>query len=504
MKLFESVINYNEIENMELYDLLLELARNVDASIDSSVLYWFAKDVINKNDEVRPISVVEENGEIKFINNDNSLLFSMKKFECDTNSFKSPLRTNFLPLFDSLGYYFYNDQFITGEFGLYEDYSKNNDLSSYRYITFDKSNRLLNEFLVDFANSKMEKIHYDKHGIVKTKYFYNIKLKETICDNPSDVINRVSKYIDDNYLDYSKNQKERMFYECVDGYFYDISLYDEKYKYKDFYVSKRSKIYSKKMYDYFMENAHINGVHNRNIEKSFCKANSYNPNVKLLCLSDFVNGFMLKRKVSNYPINEMNSFIDSIDYYDTFDDSVLLNKYESKISEINKFLNSYLEHFSKKHRRKTRNRTIGSAFGSILIGNEKTFIFNCGDTRVYSLNKGSFKPLTCDDTIVWDMFKDEQISRDEASQYQRNAKLTKYLGQSKELSNKIITINNNEYDKLLLLSDGVTDYVNEATIETIISVNNDEDILDTLVVHANKNRSKYEDVTGCCYSKKSR
>ena len=81
-------------------------------------------------------------------------------------------------------------------------------------------------------------------------------------------------------------------------------------------------------------------------------------------------------------------------------------------------------------------------------------------------------------------------------------KLTKYLGISKELFNDIITINNDEYDKLLLLSDGVTDSVNDATIETIASVNNDEDILGTLIVHANKNRSKYDDVTGCCYFKK--
>ena len=169
---------------------------------------------------------------------------------------------------------------------------------------------------------------------------------------------------------------------------------------------------------------------------------------------------------------------------------------------INKNLGSYLEKYSKHHKRKTKNRTIGSALGTILIGNDKTFIFNCGCTRVYSLNRGTLKSLTCDDTIVWDMFKNDQISKEEAFQYQKGAKLTKYLGKSKELFNDIITINNDEYDKLLLLSDGVTDSVNDATIETISSVNNDEDILGTLIVHANKNRSKYDDVTGCCYFKK--
>ena len=500
MKLFEVVKKYNDNDNLELLNLLSVVSRDLDISIDPSVLYWFAEDVENKNSNVKPIGIEVKGDVFRFFNRDNDELFSLKKYSYENASLKSPLRTTILPMFDTKGYYFSNDQFITGEFGLYEDYS--DDFSLYRYVSFDKSNRLLDEYLVDLKNSKMEKSHYDKYGVIKTKYFYKVKSRNSNCEESSSIINKVSKFIDENYSNLSSTEKEKMFYNCVDGYFYDVKLVDEKYKYKDFYVSKRSKIYSKKEYDFFMESAHINGVHNRNLEKSFCKANSYNPNIKLLCLSDFVNGFMLKKKVANYPMNEMQYFIDDIDYSDTFDDSVLLNKYESKISEINKCLNAYLEHYSKKHKRKTKNRTIGSAFGSILVGNEKTFIYNIGDTRVYSLYKGNLKPLTCDDTIVWDMFKNDQITREEAFQYQKGAKLTGFLGKSKELFNEIITINNDEYDKLLLLSDGVTDSVNDATLQTIISVNNDEDILDTIIVHANKNRSKYEDVTGCCYSKK--
>ena len=504
MNIFDIVMKYNDNNDFDVNDLLADLSNSLEMSIDSSVLYWFSEDICKKNDILKPISFIEKNGEYFFFC-DNKKIFSINKNDGNfLSTLKSPLRTTILPLFDCKSCYFSNDQFITGDFGLYEDYSSNKDFSSYRYLTFDSSNRLLNEYFINLSDNKMEKNHYDKSGVIKTKYLYDINKKESMCDEASTIINKVSKFIDEEYPNYNKHKKEKMFYECIDGYFYDIKLVDKKYKYKDFYVSKHSKIFSKKDYDYFMESCHIDGVRNRNIEKYFCKSNIYNSNIKLLAISDFVNGYMLKNKIIKTPILEMQSLLENIDYSDSKDDSVLLNKYESKLSEINKLLFEKIQKFSKKHKRKTKNRVIGSAFGSILVGNEKTFIYNCGDTRIYSLKNGELISLTCDDTVVWDMYRDDKISRDEASQFQKGAKLTRFMGQTSELSRDIITINNDEYDKLYIFSDGITDSINESTIETIISVNNDEDILNNIIVHASKNRSKYEDVTGCCYSKKIR
>ena len=502
MELIDIVKEYNDSDDYNLEKLLLSIANNYDMRIDSNIIHWFSEDVINKNSDLKPISVELVDNNYVF-NSGNNCLFSMTKLNADSSvSLCSPLCTCILPMFDKCNFYFKNDQFITGDFGLYEDYSKFGDFTSYRYLTFYPFKGLKNEYYIDKTNGTMEKLFYDKSGVVDSKFIYSISMKDLKEDKASSVINKVTKFIDDNYPKYSKSEKDKLFYECIDGYFYDIRLTDKKTKYRDLYVSKKSSLYSKKNYDYFIESSHISGVQNRNIEKSFCKSSHLNTNIKLLCVLDFVNGFMLKNKIVKYPINEMQAFIDSITLSESKDDSVILNKYESKISEINKYMFEYIKKYKSKHAMRTKNRTVGAAFGSILVGNEKTFIFNCGDTRIYSLNDNELKAISNDDTVVWNMFKDNKISYDEAIQYQKGAKLTRFFGQSNELPRDILVINNSDYDKLFILSDGVTDSVNDSTLKTIISVNNDEDILDNIIIQANKNRSKYEDVTACCYSKK--
>ena len=136
-----------------------------------------------------------------------------------------------------------------------------------------------------------------------------------------------------------------------------------------------------------------------------------------------------------------------------------------------------------------------------MIGNYNTFIFNVGDTRAYILKDDELKQITYDDTIVWDLYKDKSITYDEAFDYQRGAKLTKYLGKTKDFCPNIISVNNDDYDQLFLLSDGVIDYLNNTTIQSIINVNSKEDVLNEIALLSNSKHIKHDDVSGCCYIK---
>ena len=136
MELIDIVKEYNDSDDYNLEKLLLSIANNYDMRIDSNIIHWFSEDVINKNSDLKPISVELVDNNYVF-NSGNNCLFSMTKLNADSSvSLCSPLCTCILPMFDKGNLYFKNDQFITGDFGLYEDYSKFGDFTSYRYLTF--------------------------------------------------------------------------------------------------------------------------------------------------------------------------------------------------------------------------------------------------------------------------------------------------------------------------------------------------------------------------------
>ena len=382
--------------------------------------------------------------------------------------------------------------------------SKSKDFSSYRYLTFDDSHHLNYETFVDFSKNKMKKIYYKKNGEVDSKFSYDIYLKNYSTSELSKVADKVTRFVDENFSNLSFADKNKLFYECVDGYFYDIKLSSKTSNYNEIYATKKSTVYSDETSKSYLDSSHIAGVQNNNLENSFFSSNWINSDIQLLCLSDFVNGSMMNKKLTNFPINELNSWFQRLELDTLKDDSLLLKGFESKISAINKHLIEEMSKYRKKHSKKTNNRVIGSAFAATLVGNDNTFIFNCGDTRIYSVKGDNLIPLTCDDTVVWDMYKEKRISKVEAFQFQKNAKLTKYLGCSNDNLSSVFTIDNDDYDTLLLLSDGVTDHLNDSTIHSIISVNKNEDLLKEIIFLANLKQVQHDDVTGCCYIKSKR
>lgn len=115
-------------------------------------------------------------------------------------------------------------------------------------------------------------------------------------------------------------------------------------------------------------------------------------------------------------------------------------------------------------------------------------IANIGDSRCYLLNESGFKQVTEDHSLVNELVRTGQISREDAEHHPRKNVLLRALGTEKAVEMDIKTIIFEEGDILLLCSDGLSNKVNEKEMKTILT--NEEPLeqkASTLISLANEN-----------------
>lgn len=100
-------------------------------------------------------------------------------------------------------------------------------------------------------------------------------------------------------------------------------------------------------------------------------------------------------------------------------------------------------------------------------------VVNIGDSRCYIINESGFKQLTEDHSLVNELVRSGQISREDAEHHPRKNVLLRALGTEKQVEMDIITITFEEGDLLLLCSDGLSNKVNETEMEKKIASNQD-------------------------------
>ncbi|WML49313.1 Stp1/IreP family PP2C-type Ser/Thr phosphatase [Neobacillus sp. PS3-34] len=114
-------------------------------------------------------------------------------------------------------------------------------------------------------------------------------------------------------------------------------------------------------------------------------------------------------------------------------------------------------------------------------------IANIGDSRGYLLNEMGFKQLTEDHSLVNELVRSGQISKEDAEYHPHKNVVLRALGTEEQVDMDICTIMFEEGDRLLLCSDGLSDRVKETEMMEILT--NDESLeqkASTLISLANK------------------
>jgi protein phosphatase len=133
---------------------------------------------------------------------------------------------------------------------------------------------------------------------------------------------------------------------------------------------------------------------------------------------------------------------------------------------------------------------MGTTFVVATIFDKEMYVANIGDSRLYVIGK-EMKQITEDHSLVEAMVKNGEIDRSEARLNPNKNIITRCLGANTDVEPDFFEVNLEKGDTVLMCSDGLTNMLEDETIERIIRENEDpETAADTLVKYANQNGGK--------------
>lgn len=112
-------------------------------------------------------------------------------------------------------------------------------------------------------------------------------------------------------------------------------------------------------------------------------------------------------------------------------------------------------------------RGMGTTIVGVLTIQNRSYIFNAGDSRTYGLYQSDFLCLTEDHSYVADLLKRGEVSEEEAQAHPNRNMLTNALGIWNTMRIDINKIKE-DYQSLLICSDGLHGYVKEEAIQAVL------------------------------------
>ena len=137
---------------------------------------------------------------------------------------------------------------------------------------------------------------------------------------------------------------------------------------------------------------------------------------------------------------------------------------------------------------------MGTTCVGVICTQQATYIFNVGDSRIYGMYNNEFIALTEDHSFVQDLIKAGEITEEEAKHHPNRNMLTNALGIWDVVKIDINKIRN-DYQMILICSDGLHGYVSEADICSVLL--SEKDIKQKVfeLIDLSKNAGGYDNVS---------
>jgi serine/threonine protein phosphatase PrpC len=95
-------------------------------------------------------------------------------------------------------------------------------------------------------------------------------------------------------------------------------------------------------------------------------------------------------------------------------------------------------------------------------------VAHVGDSRAYLVRSGDMKPITEDHSLVAELVRSGDLTRDQAAEHPQKNLITRALGADEEVDVDTTVLPIEAGDRILLCSDGLSDMVSEAGISEIL------------------------------------
>ena len=111
---------------------------------------------------------------------------------------------------------------------------------------------------------------------------------------------------------------------------------------------------------------------------------------------------------------------------------------------------------------------MGCTLVSALLWKGSVTLINIGDSRCYHFSRRGLRQLTVDHSLVEELVRAGEITREEARNHPRKNVITQAVGLEYRLHGDIFYPKVREGDTLLLCSDGLTNMLEKSTIENVL------------------------------------
>ena len=127
-----------------------------------------------------------------------------------------------------------------------------------------------------------------------------------------------------------------------------------------------------------------------------------------------------------------------------------------------------------------------SGMGTTIVAAITVHVCNAGDSRLYVIDS-EIRQITKDHSFVQDLLDKGLITGEEAVTHPNKNIITRAVGTELNISTDYFSLSRDNINKLIMCTDGLTNFVNDSEIERILNENNADDANKILIDLANKN-----------------
>lgn len=219
----------------------------------------------------------------------------------------------------------------------------------------------------------------------------------------------------------------------------------------------------------------------REMNQDFYLASEERPQLFVLC--DGMGGHKSGDVASRTAAGSIETYIrlqDSLDYDSAEAEKVL----REAVTYANKIVYS----------RASSNAALagmGTTADVCLVDFDFVYIAHVGDSRVYALRGNTLVQITKDHSLVEEMVESGVITESEARVHPKKNVITRAIGTNKTVEADFISYPFRAGDILLMCSDGLSNMLSDAEIQTILSENTvPQDMVENLIASANQKGGK--------------
>ena len=129
---------------------------------------------------------------------------------------------------------------------------------------------------------------------------------------------------------------------------------------------------------------------------------------------------------------------------------------------------------------------MGTTIVAAIITNDTVHVCNAGDSRLYVIDS-EIRQINKDHSFVQDLLDKGLITGEEAVTHPNKNIITRAVGTELNISTDYFSLSRDNINKLIMCTDGLTNFVNDSEIERILNENNADDANKILIDLANKN-----------------